>query len=332
MAVNVLHHGMCFDGAASAALFTAFFKRQAGAETFLYIPKDHCPGDPYAEKDFDADEVVGLDFRYSQNPRMTWFFDHHRSAFQLPGDREHFEADRSGRKFHDAKARSCAGYIARIVRREFDVDLRDHAELIRWAELIDSASFPTPDMPVRLDAPALRLMTFVESNSDPQLVAPFIRDLLTSPMAVHAQASYIEASLRPRLEQHERDIALLKERLEIEEGILSFTLLDQPGRFYNKFIPYYHHPAVRYVVGLIRAPGGRLKITAGYNPWLPKPEREHNLAAILEPFGGGGHPFVAGCAFAEDEEEAAIQAQTAIIASLQGPPTEPALLANLQAE
>ena len=323
MSVNVLHHGMCFDGAASAALFTAFFERRAGAQAFHYIPKDHGPGDPYVDQDFDADEVVGLDFRYTQNPRMTWFFDHHRSAFQLPGDRQHFAADRSGRKFHDPNARSCASYIAQVVRREFSVDLCEHAELIRWAELIDSASFPSPEMPVRLEAPALRLMTFVESNSDTTLVAPFIRDLLCLPMHVHAQASYVETALRPRLEQHQRDIALLKEHQQVQGGILSFTLLDRPGRSYNKFIPYYHCPKIRYVVGLLRAPGGRLKITAGYNPWLPKPEREHNLAAILEPFGGGGHPFVAGCAFAENDEEHAIRAQLAIIARLQGPPTEP---------
>jgi len=322
MSVNVLHHGMCFDGAASAALFTAFFERQAGVEVFRYIPKEHCPGDPYVDRDFDADEVACLDFRYSQNPRMTWFFDHHRSAFQLPGDREHFRSDQSGRKFHDDAARSCAGYIARIVRREFAVDLSDHAELIRWAELIDSATFASPSMPVRLEAPALRLMTFVESNSDPALVQPFIQDLLTKPMERHAHADYIEASLRPRLEQHQRDICLLKERIVVNKGVASFALLDQPGRSYNKFIPYYHYPQIRYVVGLVRAPGGRLKITAGYNPWLPKPEREHNLAAILEPFGGGGHPFVAGCAFAENEEEKAQRAQAAIIARLQGPQTE----------
>ncbi len=323
MSVNVLHHGMCFDGAASAALFTAFFERHTGAQEFRYLPKDHGPGDPYVDRDFNADEVVGLDFRYTQNPRMTWFFDHHRSAFQQPGDRQHFAADRSGRKFHDPDARSCASYIAQIVRREFAVDLRDHAELIRWAELIDSASFPCPEMPVRLEAPALRLMTFVESNSDPSLVTPFIRDLLHLPMHLHAQASYIENALRPRLEQHQIDIAVLKERLQVEDGILSFALLERPGRSYNKFIPYYHRPKIRYVVGLLRAPGGRLKITAGYNPWLPKPEREHNLAAILEPFGGGGHPFVAGCAFAENDEENAIRAQSAIIACLKGPPTEP---------
>ncbi|MCB9566298.1 MAG: hypothetical protein H6710_03625 [Myxococcales bacterium] len=318
MSVNVLHHGMCFDGAASAALFSAFFRRLSDDHNFRYIPKDHHPGDPYNSADFEADEVVGLDFRYSQNPRMTWFFDHHRSAFQLPGDREHFEADRSGHKFHDAAARSCAGYLARVVREHFDVDLSAHAELIRWAELIDSASFPDPAMPVRLEEPALRLMTFVESNTDQALVEPFIRDLLTTPMKVHAEAGYIEEALRPRLEQHARDIALLKERSVVSGDVLAFSLHDQPGRSYNKFIPYYHHPEIRYVVSLTRAQGGRLKITAGYNPWLPKPEREHNLAALLEPFGGGGHPFVAGCTFDPDDVEGALRAQRTIIARLGG--------------
>ncbi|MEZ4451736.1 MAG: hypothetical protein R3B09_19885 [Nannocystaceae bacterium] len=320
MSVNVLHHGLCFDGAASAALFTAFYRRTRGDRIYRYIPKDHRPGDPYDAEDFEADVVVGLDFRYSQNPRMSWFFDHHRSAFQLPGDREHFTADASGQKFHDASARSCAGYFAAIVRKCFGCDLSEHAELIRWAELIDSASFPTPEMPVGLREPALQLMAFVEGNTDPALVEPFILDLLTRPMSIHVQADYIQGALRPRLAQHREDIALLKERCVVDEGILAFSLADQPGRATNKFIPYFHHPKVRYVVGVTRAKGGRLKITVGYNPWLPKDQREFDLAALLEPFGGGGHPYVAGCSFGADQEEEAARAQATIIRRLQGGP------------
>jgi hypothetical protein len=323
MSVNILHHGMCFDGAASAALFSAFYRRYAGDPVFRYIAKDHRPGDPFDPSDFDADEVVGLDFRYSQDARLTWFFDHHRSAFQLEGDREHFNADRSGRKFHDAAAKSCAGYIARIVRDRFGADLQAHAELIRWAELIDSAAFPGPEMPVRLAEPALQLMAFVEANTDPGLIEPFIHDLLSAPMAAHAGAAYVQRVLLPHLEQHREDIVAIRERSTVDDrGVLSFALLDLPGRARNKFIPYFHHPHVRYVVGLARAPGGRLKITAGYNPWLPKAAREHDLAAALEPFGGGGHPFVAGCSFGPAEEAAALHAQRLIVARLGGPPTE----------
>ena len=45
----------------------------------------------FTDADFDADDSAIVDFRYSTHPRLGWFFDHHVSAFQLPGQREHFE-------------------------------------------------------------------------------------------------------------------------------------------------------------------------------------------------------------------------------------------------
>src|SRR5690606_7813164 len=100
------------------------------------------------------------------------------------------------------------------------------------------------------------------------LVEPFIHDLLATPMAIHVQADYVQRALQPRLAQHREDIALVGERCVVQGGVLAFSLADQPGRAYNTFIPYYPHPRVRYVVGVTRAQGGRLKLTVGYNPWL----------------------------------------------------------------
>lgn len=319
MAVHILHHGWCFDGAASAALFAAFLRRRGDAGPIRYIPKDHRPGDPYDPEDFAADVVASVDFRYSQHPRLTWFFDHHHSAFQLPGDREHFLADTSGRKFHDSAATSCAGYIARIVRDRFACDLAAHAELIRWAEVIDAAAFPDPRMPVDLDEPALLLMAFVESNQDLALVGPFIDDLLARPLAELAGADYVQRVVRPRLQQNREDIALIARRAVLDGDVLHYDLLDQPARAYNKFIPYYHHPRVRYVVALTRATDRRIKLTAGYNPWLPRDAREHSMAALLEPHGGGGHPYVAGCSFPADHEDRAHAVLRDLTRVLRGP-------------
>ncbi len=322
MAVHLLHHGWCFDGAASSALFAAFWRRRHGATQELrYIPKDHRPGDPFDPEDFaGADPAVGLDFRYSQHPAMTWYFDHHASAFQLPGDRAHFEADRSGQKFHDEGAASCAGFIVRVVRDRFGVDLSAHAELIAWAERIDAASFPSPEMPVLLAEPALQLMTFVESNQDMTLVAPFIEDLGTRALAEHAAADYIQRIVRPRRAQNQDDLVLIGERAVVRDGVLAYALLDQPVRAYNKFIPYYHHPRVRYVVAVTRGPDRRIKLTAGYNPWLPREAREHSMAALLEPLGGGGHPYVGGCSFDADQEDHALAVQRRLVDILSGPP------------
>lgn len=325
MTVHVLHHGWCFDGAASAALFAAFYEERQGPADLRYIPKEHRPGDPYDPEDFAADVVASLDFRYSQNPALAWYFDHHHSAFQQPGDREHFDADTSGQKFHDDRAASCAGYVARIARERFGVDLSRHAELIRWADRIDAAAFPDPAMPVALAEPALQLMTFVESNQDRSLVGDFIEDLRRLPMAVHAAAGYVQQIVAPRLAQNREDIALIGRRSAVGGGVLHYSLLDQPVRAYNKFIPYYHHPAIRYVVALTRGVDRRIKLTAGYNPWLPRDDREHTLAALLEPFGGGGHPFVAGCSFAADREGEALAVQAAVVAVLRGAATPDSL-------
>lgn len=331
MPVHVLHHGWCFDGAASAALFAAFWRQTRGdanlssrpfGPDLRFIPKDHRPGDPYDPGDFaGADPAVGLDFRYSQHPAMQWYFDHHASAFQQPGDREHFEADRTGQKFHDPAAPSCAGFLARTVRDRFACDLSAHAELIAWAERIDAADFPDPAMPVLLAEPALQLVTFVESNRDPDLYGPFIADLLTRTLADHAAADYVQAIVGPRRAQNQADIALVRDRSVVHPGgILTYDLLDQVPRAFNKFIPYFHHPRVRYVIALTRGPDRRIRLTAGYNPWLPRDEREHSMAALLEPHGGGGHPYVGGCSFAPDAEDHAATVVRGLLRALGGDP------------
>jgi hypothetical protein len=71
--------------------------------------------------------------------------------------------------------------------------------------------------------------------------------------------------------------------------VVSFDIAEDQVETYNKFIPYYLYPQARFVVGLSAAPG-RLKISVGSNPWLPRPPV--NIAAICERYGGGGHPVV----------------------------------------
>lgn len=324
MLVHVLHHGHCFDGAASAALFCAFFRQTQDARArFVFIPKAHAAGDPFDPCDFRADTIACVDFRYSRDPRLGWWFDHHRSAFQLPGQRAHFEADRSGRKFHDPQARSCAGLIARITAERFGFDPTPHDELVAWAERIDAADFDDPQMAVELRSPALQLMTFAEHNDDKAQRARFIEDLLTRPFAQIARADYIRRTIDPVLARHRLDIELIGQRCRVQDGVAQFDLLDQPARSYNKFIAYLHHPRVRYVVGASIGPKGDATLTVGYNPWLPPERREHDIAALCERFGGGGHPFVGGVSFATGQERRAQHAMAWIAGALRGPPAAP---------
>ncbi len=296
-----------------------FYRRHVRTNvSFSLIPKEHRCGDPYDPSDFDGEDVVSVDFRYSRDPRLRWYFDHHASAFQLAGDKEHFEADDSGRKFHDPDAPSCAGFLASVLASRFGFDASAHEELIHWAQVIDSAAFPDAHVPVLLTEPALQLMTFIEHNRDLAAVATFAQDLVSMPLARHAQADYVRAVVDEQLLRHREDISMIRARSRLHENVLVYELLDQPPRAYNKFIPYYNHPDARYVVGLSRGPDGRIKLNVGYNPWLPKEAREHNIARLCERFSGGGHAFVGGASFEPQDEVQARTAQTWMAGVLRG--------------
>jgi hypothetical protein len=145
MKLRVLYHGNCFDGSASAGLFARFFREQLakGDGEVAYTPMQH-KGDaqPIAEKLLDGDVNACVDFRYSQDPRLHWWFDHHMSAFQLPGDEAHFRADQSGQKFYDPHAKSCTKFLANTLAARFGFDIARFSELLHWAEIIDGALFP----------------------------------------------------------------------------------------------------------------------------------------------------------------------------------------------
>src|SRR4051794_14701175 len=121
MKMKVLFHDNCFDGAASAAVFSRFYKEKINPSAELeYEGLSHqAGGKPIDAAVFNAEEHAIVDFRYSQDSRLTWWFDHHQSAFQEPGDENHFRADQSGRKFHDPKRKSCTLYLAETAERLF---------------------------------------------------------------------------------------------------------------------------------------------------------------------------------------------------------------------
>ena len=52
----------------------------------------------------DGDENAIVDFKYAASEKLTWWFDHHESAFLTPEDEAHFQDDNSGKKFLDVNA------------------------------------------------------------------------------------------------------------------------------------------------------------------------------------------------------------------------------------
>src|SRR4051794_15101603 len=268
---------------------------------------------PFSPDCFDGDENACVDFRYSQDPRLTWWFDHHASAFQLAGDEDHFRADATGRKFYDPKAKSCTKFLADTVAAKFGFDATPIAELVKWAEIIDGALFTDAKMAVELKEPALRLMTFIENNRDPKLAERFIGDLVSRPLGEIAEDPYVAEPLQTLLAQHQRNIEAMRAAAKLEGSVVTFDLADRETGPFNKFISYYLFPEARYSVGVTLS--SRAKISIGSNPWAKVP-RTHDIAKICERYGGGGHPVVGAVSIPRAELARARQIARDIVAEL----------------
>jgi hypothetical protein len=314
--IKVFYHDKCFDGASSAALFSRFYReRIRGDVEFVFSGLLHRAGALFNENDFTGDENAIVDFKYSSSPKITWWFDHHLSAFLSPEDAAQFEQDQSNRKFYDPDFKSCTSFIAMIAQQRFGFDPSPLADLVHWTDVIDGALYPDAKTAVEMKAPAMKLTMVIESAPDQNFVPNLIPLLAEKPLAEVLEAPFVAPLLGPLLKRHEVSMGILKERTECKDATIFFDVTDHELEGYNKFIPYYLHPESIYSIGLSKS-SFRVKVSVGSNPWAPK-EPVVNLAKICERYGGGGHARVGAISFEVDQHEAAVKASREIVAELR---------------
>ena len=316
MRVRVFYHDKCFDGACSAALFSRFYReRIRGDVEFVYSGLLHRAGSLFDENQFDGDENAIVDFKYSSSPKITWWFDHHESAFLSPADAAHFEQDQSNRKFYDPDFKSCTSFIAMIAKERFGFDPRPVAELVHWTDIVDGAMYDDAKSAVEMQAPAMKLTMAIEASTDRNFVKTIIPLLAYEPLAKILEAPFVAAVLPPLLERHRRSIDILRQRTEEKDGTIFFDITDLDLEGYNKFIPYYLHPDSIYSIGLSKS-SFRVKVSVGSNPWSRR-EPTVNLARVCERYGGGGHARVGAISFEVDQSEQARKAAREIVEELR---------------
>src|SRR5579863_1718642 len=317
MRVRVLHHDHCFDGAASAAFFSRF---QQGAfhpaATFEYTGLAHKASQLFEPSLFDGDENAIVDFKYSTDPRLTWWFDHHQSAFLTPEDAEHFRHDTSGRKMYDPNFRSCTKYICTVARDRFGFNAPDLEDLVKWADIIDGAQYADAHEAVELRDPATRLTLVIEGAKGSEVGQKIIRKMRHESLEAIAADPEIEAIYRPLHDRHLRSIDVIRTQSTCQDGVVYFDLAGDDMEGYNKFIPYYLFPQSTYTVS-VSISSFRTKVSVGSNPWAVKPVK-FNLATICERYGGGGHPKVGAISFPIGAIEEARSAAREIAAELRG--------------
>jgi hypothetical protein len=302
MKLRLLYHGHCFDGVASAATFTRFYRERihAGAEV-NYGSLLHRPGNLFDEELLDGDENAIVDFKYAATEKLTWWFDHHESAFLTSEDEAQFRKDKSGKKFLDPTRKSCTEFIADVAGRQFGFDAEPLSQLIHWAHIIDGALYESAAQCVELKEPALQLMQVIEADPDDNFIEDVIRELTVKPLDEVATSAEVQRRFQPILKQHLDTLDAIRRKAVSANGVVQFDLVDEGFEGFNKFIPYYLYPETTYTVALSR--GSRLtKISVGSNPWAPRP-RTHNIAKICERYGGGGHAVVGAISLKPEEVE-----------------------------
>lgn len=305
MDVVIAHHGYCFDGACSAAVFTRFLREREPSlakSSFEYRGLHYDPNSPPPGERLVAGALNAiLDYRYSTSDILSWYFDHHVSAFQEPGSEVHFKADTSGQKFHDGTYGSCTKLIVDVGRDRFGWAPSGLDELVKWADIIDAARFASADEANSFAPAAMRVSAVIQEQGDDRLLSLLIPALATRSLEEVAEMNEVATRIEPIRARYET-LAKRMQSVGEQRGLVAwFDLSEQPLDTVAKFIGYQLFPTASYSVVLSRSPR-RVKLSVGFNPWSTR-ARKHDIAALCQRYGGGGHPVVGAVALPAAELE-----------------------------
>jgi hypothetical protein len=300
-------------------LFTRFQEELRGSRAeFEYLACGYSPGQPQAnEQLLNGDENAILDYRFAPAKGLTWYFDHHRTAFQSQEDESLFQARRdSGQFFHDASYSSCTKLVADTARENFGVHMPELKELIDWADRVDSARFDSPEQAVSRDDPVMQFVSVVEHFGDNAFFRKLVPQFFQRSLTELAASPEVGERYRPLGRKHERFVQRVRAKGELRGRVVFVDLTESVLDTVGKFVTYALFPDSVYsvIVGLLKSGP---KISVGYNPWSGRP-RDADISAICARYGGGGHPVVGGIAFSTNELERARSVANQIANELAG--------------
>jgi hypothetical protein len=311
-------HGHCFDGLASAALFGVYL-REARPEVVMTVracgygahqPKPEMQGDSF-------DERAILDFRFAPAPNLSYYYDHHRTAFASTSDEAHFaELHRASPKHYvwDAGAPSCAQLLGNLLGITADERGAGPERLLHWANVIDAARFENAAAACDQQNPILQLASVIEKHGNDAFFGDAVAQLQTQSIHEFATSPKVRKAFGALRPHQERYATLVAERARQEGRVVVLNLADTPIQAVTKFGLYKAFPEATYSVALC-AFGGNLKIAVGHNPWSGR-TLDRNLGEICAQFGGGGHPFVGGVNFRREDSALAEGALATIVKQL----------------
>lgn len=314
-------HGHCFDGLASAALFSELFTQLEPRARLKFIACGYGPSAP--EPPWGDEENALLDFRYYADERLTFYFDHHETAFRTPAEEEHFrsrQARSTARFSWVPDAVSCASVLAHVAEESFGLDLGKHAELINWANKIDGANFQSAEEASDRTDARLRLVSVVERFSDSEFLDQAVPILRSEGLGGLSGARFVKDAYRrlaPHFRAYEKRV---RTRGTTQGRVALVDLTEAPVSVVSKFYHYQTYPQATYSILLIQLSQG-VKVSIGYNPWGTE-ALDVNIGALCAKHGGGGHPYVGAISFTRERAEEARTLAHSLAEQLQNPDPE----------
>ena len=276
-------HSPCFDGIASAVLTLDFLETSQNWTFEELRPVNYDSRTGWLSKRLSKPFAV-VDFLY--HPDAEFWADHHQTSFLKPSLKEHFEDQKNPYHIYNSRSGSCAKLLWDVLALRFNYRNRYFAELVKWADKIDSARYSSVEEAIIGPHPALNINRTLVINKDPDYPAWLVTRL--------RKQSLDEIGRLPEVVEKSNEAKMLiqtgldrvSQTVHLDGADVAVFDVDSSDVLINRYAPYHFFPKARYSLGMVRTTDG-IKITAMRNPWLPFPSVY--LGKIFERFGGGGH-------------------------------------------
>jgi hypothetical protein len=290
-----------FDGRAAAAIMLSFL-RGRGDDIEHFTPIDYDLLKDWLGDDFfmshklfkgRRNPAIVVDFAF--HPKAAWWFDHHETTFRKAAWKKKFKPNKQWH--YDPEYKSCCGQVAEILRRDFGWKPPAHfKELVVWGDLMDSASYKSPQQAMDLSIPAIAIAAFFDRCGYlPVGKKPSVEFLAEQSLDEIAKRPDVRRAVREAEKDAARATAYVKKHIE-RTGRTAYIYFSKWQFAKPRYIPYALDARLWYLVRIFKK-NGFYHLSVGMNPWRKK-ENKIDIGALIGMYGGGGHFNVGGAEIA----------------------------------
>jgi len=276
-----------FDGMASGAVMLNFL-RSRGDDIASYNPIDYTPlvNETWVRFKFKKPFIL-VDFRY--HPVASWWFDHHETSFAWPARREWGRKyNNDSQHFRNPKFKSCCSAVTAHLARNYQYKAPLHIrELVKWADIIDSFGYKSPSEALSYSSPALKIMGYLDSESNAVYRKKMIEHLALEPMKRIATTPLVVKKSQKHIVGIRKLIKKIKESARVYGSVVfaDVSMINKPDA--HHFMIYYLFPGKRYSA-ILRNNGTYYSLGVGQNKWLGL-RNKVDIGKLMTKYAGGGH-------------------------------------------